>query len=44
MAKTTSTSVYTSGKNTGVKVVEAPNKGKKTKKPSAVRGKDLRSK
>lgn len=43
MAKT-STSVYTSGKNTGVKVTEAPNKGKKTKKPSAVRGKDLRSK
>lgn len=34
---------YDSGNNTGAKVVEAPNKTKKTKKPIAVRGKDLRS-
>lgn len=36
-------SVYIGGKNTGVKIVEGPNKGKKAKKPVTLRGKDLRS-
>lgn len=34
---------YNTGNNTGAKVVNAPNKAAKAKKPVAVRGKDLRS-
>lgn len=34
---------YNSGNNTGAKVIDAPNKAAKAKKPVAVRGKDLRS-